>query len=145
MEAQALSEVYDILNHFEPDMYKKIPQEFISYVEQNKDNNYITRIDFSKSINEQNILQETKVILSIIYRDFICDKKLKEKLEQYDYNILETKKRIKYNPKDLFKNRKNQTEEILISQIQDTTTTMIEYKENIITKLKKIIRKIFFK
>lgn len=145
MDAQALSEVYDILNHFEPDMYNKIPQEFINYVEQNKDNNYITRIDFSKSINEQNILQETKVILSIIYRDFICDKKLKEKLERYDYNILEKKKREKYNTKDLFKNSKNQTEKILNSQTQDSTAMMIEYKENIFTKLKRFIKKFFYK
>ena len=143
MDAQALAEVYDIINHFEPDIYKKIPQDFINFVKQNKNNNYITEIDFSKSISEQNILKETKVILSIIYRDFICDTQLKQKLKEYDFNIIEAKKREIYNPNNLFKNRKEQLERNSISQTQDTTTTLVKYKESIFTKIFNCIRKLF--
>ena len=143
MDAQALAEVYDIINHFEPDIYKKIPQDFINFVKQNKNNNYITKIDFSKSISEQNILKETKVILSIIYRDFICDTQLKQKLKEYDFNIIEAKKREIYNPNNLFKNRKEQLERNSISQTQDTTTTLVKYKESIFTKIFNCIRKLF--
>lgn len=67
MNAQVLTEVYDIINQFELNMYKKIPQNFIKFLERNKGNSYFTEIDFSKSINEQNILRETKVILSVTY------------------------------------------------------------------------------
>ena len=145
MDAQALAEVNDIINHFEPDIYKKIPKNFINFVQQNKDNNYTTKIDFSKSINEQNILKETKVLLAIIYRDFICDAKLKQKLKEYDFKIIEAKKREIYNPDNLFKNKKEQIDKTSISQSQETTTTLVEYKESIFTKIIKFIKDFFKK
>ena len=143
MDAQALAEVYDIINHLEPNNYKKIPEDFIDFVKQNKDNNYNTTIDFSKSINDQNLLHETKVILSIIYRDFICDKKLKQKLNEYDFKIIEEKKRNIYNPNDLFKNKNEQLENTSTSQQQDTTPMLTKYKESIFTKIFNFIKGLF--
>lgn len=145
MNPQVLTEVYDIINHFESNLYKMIPLEFIGFVEQNKDNNYNTEIDFSKSINEQNILQETKVILAIIYRDFICNTKLRQNLNAYDFNILEAKKREIYNPNYLFRNRKEKIEEKSILQKQDKTTMIVEYKESIFIKIIKFIKMLFYK
>ena len=143
MDAQALAEVYDIINHLEPNNYKKISEDFIDFVKQNKDNNYNTTIDFSKSINDQNLLHETKVILSIIYRDFICDKKLKQKLNEYDFKIIEEKKRNIYNPNDLFKNKNEQLENTSTSQQQDTTPMLTKYKESIFTKIFNFIKGLF--
>lgn len=145
MDAQALAEVYDIINHFEPNIYKKIPKDFINFVQQNKDNNYVTKIDYSRSINEQNILKETKVILSIIYRDFICDTKLKQKLKEYDFRIIEKKKRNIYNPNNSFKNRKEQIERTSISQTRDTSTRLVEYKEPLFKRIFEKIKNIFKK
>ena len=145
MNPQALTEVYDIINHFESNLYKMIPLEFIDFVEQNKDNNYNTEIDFSKSINEQNILQETKVILAIIYRDFICNTKLRQKLNAYDFNILEAKKREIYNIDFLFRNKKDKIKDTSIIEKHDKTTMIVEYKESIFTKIIKFVKKLFYK
>ena len=68
---QAFSEVYDIVNHIEKDLYNKIPKNFIAMLEKNKDEKYVPQIDYSKSINEQKLLKDTRVILSLIYRDYI--------------------------------------------------------------------------
>ena len=81
---KAFSQVYDIINHFEPELYSKIPKKFITFLEENKDNNYISGIDYTKSINEQTLLHETKVILSIVYRKYICDEEKKMMLRQED-------------------------------------------------------------
>ena len=100
----AFSQVYDIINHFEKDLYNKIPKKFIVFLQENKDDNYISDIDYTKSINEQPLLHETKVILSIVYRKYICDEQKKNKLREednYRYNddqkALEEKYRIDFN------------------------------------------------
>ena len=64
---QAFSEVYDILNHLEEELYNKIPTKFIGFLEDNMDKEYIPNISYSKDISEQPLLRETKVILSIVY------------------------------------------------------------------------------
>ena len=92
MKSQAFSEVYDIVQYFEPNLYNKIPQKIIDLIRNNKDDNYIPNIDYSKSINEQKLLKETKAILSVIYRDYICKEDLKNKLKAYDYKKLEENK-----------------------------------------------------
>ena len=145
MDAQALAEVYDIINHLEPNNYRKIPEDFIDFVKQNKDNNYNTKIDFSKSINDQNILHETKVILSIIYRDFICDEKLKQKLNEYDFKIIEEGKRNIYNPDNLFKNKNEKFDDTSTSKQQEVASIPVKYKESIFTKIIKIIKNLFNK
>ena len=106
----AFTEVYDIINHMEPELKDKIPKKFVNMLKQNRDNNYKINIDYKKSITEQELLEDTKVILGLIYRDFLCDKeKRKELIEQDKKSILEYEKslREKYNPDNLFNKKKN--------------------------------------
>ena len=44
MTRQAYSEVYNIINHFEKELYAKIPQSFINAIEKNRDLNYKVNI-----------------------------------------------------------------------------------------------------
>ena len=81
---QAFSEVYDIIEHMEEKVKEKIPKGFINFIKENMDLNYKIKIDYSESLGNQNLLHETKVLLSLIYRDYICDKKNKERLMQLD-------------------------------------------------------------
>lgn len=65
---------------------------------------YAVNIDYSQDLYSQNILEETKVILSILYRDYLCDEKERneiiesdiKQLEQ-DQKELEEKYKIKWN------------------------------------------------
>ena len=77
---QAFSEVYDIINHMEYNLYNKIPKQFIEMLERTRDKNYKFKIDYSKNINNQNISKGAKGILALIYRDFICSKEKKQEL-----------------------------------------------------------------
>ncbi|MBR3325456.1 MAG: hypothetical protein IKG14_05375 [Clostridia bacterium] len=66
-------------------------------VEQGRDANYRPNIDYSKSIQYQNLLHQTRVIMAIIYRDYLCQKEEKEKLlkqerQQYYLEQKELKK-----------------------------------------------------
>ena len=51
MTRQAYSEVYNIINHFEKELYAKIPQSFINAIEKNRYLNYKVNIDYTKTIN----------------------------------------------------------------------------------------------
>lgn len=113
---QAFSEVYDIINHLDNEIKVKIPNGFVNLIKNNMDINYKIDIDYSKSIVNQNLLHETKILLSLIYRDYICDeKKRKELLELDSIAIKEHEKNLRQQYEINFEQRKNikrQTENI---------------------------------
>ena len=80
---QAFSEVYDVINHMSKEMQEKIPKSFVNLIKDNRDLDFKFYIDYSIDIKEQ-LLEETKVILSLIYRDYLCDKEKREKLLAID-------------------------------------------------------------
>ena len=98
--------------------------------------------DNTKSLNEQNIKQETRAILSIIYRDYICDKETKEKIIQKDrkeWLELEEKKKEEYKNTELFKSPiKNQN-------ISNDKYLKVVEKQNIIIKIIEKIKEIWRK
>ena len=137
---QVFSEVYDIIYNMKIDNY--IPKEFVELINNNRDKQYKVNIDYSKSINDQELQRGTRVIVSLIYRDFLCNKeerqflvnKDKEKIKKYEEELRE-----KYNTDNLFKNRNNTTnhkkEEMQMIKIE---------KMNLFEKILKKI-KMFFK
>ena len=109
----SFSEVYEIILHMDKELVKKIPAQFINFIKQNKKDNYITNIDYTKSINQQELQRGTRVILSIIYRDYLCDDEKKKELMQNDsieLKKIEEELREKYNIDNLFKKKNNQFE-----------------------------------
>ena len=144
---QALSEVYSIINHLDKNLYKRIPNNFIKMIENNRDLKYDVNIDYTKNINEQNLLQETRVILSLIYRDYLCTKEDREKiilkdkkeLEQNE-QILREKYKIDFEKRNAEKNKK----EINFEEISKTQA-LVEIKPK--AWYEKLIEKIlrFFK
>ena len=137
--SQVFSEVYDIIYHMEEELFNKIPKGFIKMVQQNRDENFVVNIDYCKSINDQELQRGTRVVLSLIYRDYICSKEEREEIitnDEKELKHVEEEIREKYNPHNIFKNRKYKVEDM---QEENDNTEMIIYKENIIQKL---VRKI---
>ena len=140
---QSYSEVYDIIKHLDKKLYNKIPTGFIEMLREKMDNNYNVEIDYNKSINEQKLLKDTKIILSIIYRDYLCSEEKKKELIEKDKADLvryENEIRERYNPDKIFKNRiqENNTE-----KTKENITAMVEYKESIFLKIIEFFKKIF--
>ena len=65
---KALAELDEIFDKFEKEIKNKVPESFRKFVKDKKDKNYKFEYDDSKELKDQNILRETKVLLSIIYR-----------------------------------------------------------------------------
>ena len=136
---RAYSEVLFIINNFEPDLYRKIPSKFINFLYNNRNKDSIINIDLSRSINEQNILTETRVLLAIIYRDYICSKEKKIELIKEDEKYFEEENQLLY---DIFKkNHQNKNNDLQM----DEDKSLIIVKDNFFSKIKKIINKLLGK
>ena len=102
----AFAEVNEILKLMPKSMVEKIPNGFQQIIQDEKSSTYIPNI--KEPLEECSLLEETTIILALIYRDFLCDKDEKEKLKLRDaQQIKEAEDELyeKYNPDNLFKNR----------------------------------------
>lgn len=81
-DRKVYADVSIIINMMRPDLRDKINKKFIDYIENNKDNNYISEIDTSKPIENQNIRYDVKVMLALIYMNYICPEEEKPNLKK---------------------------------------------------------------
>ena len=133
----AYAEIFEILGYMDRNIVMKIPIDIIEIFEQNKKENYESKIDYNDIFNKKNITKKTLNILAWLNLNYFSTPEEKSKLiEQYRKNdyIAEREKREKYNPDDLFKNKNLKLEK---------TIAMVEYKESIFTKIKNWFKRTF--
>lgn len=69
---QAYSETYQVLQHATLGIIKQIPNSFMDFLRKNMDATWSGNLDFSKNLMEMDLLWDTRVLLSLVYRDFLC-------------------------------------------------------------------------
>ena len=106
---KVLREVEHILQNSPKEIQDKIPNDFRNAIIEKMDVNYIPEpYDKSKTLDEQNISEETKKILALIYRDYLVSDEERKELIIEENNIrqkLENEKKEKYNVEDIFNNK----------------------------------------
>lgn len=140
--AEASAELIEILKYIPKTEVEKIPLKLRGFFEDVSKPNYNVRIDPQKPLEEQDLKEKTKDLITVIYRNYWCteeekrilDKQLLENDKKYEEEL-----RKKYDPDKLFeKNTKVQENE--------DTKELIKYeKHGIIYKLFSWIRRIFKK
>lgn len=70
---KACQEVSQIIQYLDEENYSKIPKNLIKLIEKEKDRNYKVQIASDTPIYEQQLLKETKSILAVIYRLYLCN------------------------------------------------------------------------
>jgi len=68
---KAYSEVSAVINKLEKEDFDKIPKKFIKLIESKKDKKYVFNLSEDKKLTEQNLLEETKAILAVIYNLYL--------------------------------------------------------------------------
>jgi len=109
-----LVEVECILKMLDNKYITKIPQEVWNYIDENKDKDYIFKYDNNRTLNEQNLNIDTISILTYINIEYLLEDDEKRELLtllRNDEIIAEQDKRKKYNPDDLFNNKKVESKE----------------------------------
>lgn len=143
---EAFAEVLEVLKNSNQNIIEKIPKKFITFLSQNKDNNYIVKIDFTDANWDDSIKQETQAILALVYRDYIVSPEERTRLlaeEKEEQIRIENELREKYNPDNLFKKR-HREDEIEENTIQNEVA-LVEYKETIFRRLINKLKSIFHK
>lgn len=140
---QSLKEVNLIIGLMEKQYIDKIPSKLLNFIKENMDNSYVCNINTSEPINKQNIKKDTKILLSILYRNYWCSKEEKKKLISEDIylkNKEEEEKKSKYNIDKIFENKKKNN----INENDKEKSMMIESKkEGIFRKILNKIIKLF--
>ena len=139
---KAYKEVIEILKYVPQESVNKIPKTMLETFEKKMDKDYVFNVDINKSFKEQNLLEETKDIFAVIFRDYWATLYQRERIkakEKYDRQKIEEEKANKYNPDDIFKNKEKD------NVVENNNLPVEIKKENFFKKLisfiKKIIRK----
>ena len=100
------TEVLEIIKLYPEDVKCKIPSKLIEELERNRQLNLKVSLDKDKKLYEQDVCDETLVMMYMIYRNYIAtpeDKaRFDEILERFDEETRE-----KYDPANLFKKPKD--------------------------------------
>ena len=138
--ACAYKEIYEILKIFPRELVNEIPKDKIDFFYQNMNYDYEYNIS-KETFDGQTMLEETKAILTILFRDYWATPEQKEKLVNFTknaQNVIDEENREKYNPDNLFKNRSiNHMENVKQEQ------ALVEYKESFFKRIINKIRNLF--
>ncbi|MBR3614087.1 MAG: hypothetical protein IKL55_02795 [Clostridia bacterium] len=136
------AEVLGILNNFDKDEVKKIPENVIEYITNNASNEKIN-LDCSKNLEEQISKESLTLLTYIIIKYAVNDEQkvmIKEKLvkKQSEY---ESEKRNKFKKEDLFDKINNNN---YIKENENIKKELLLVsKQNFWTKIKRIMLNLF--
>ena len=141
--SEAAVEFNRILEYTSEDLKNKIPKKFLDFLQSIQSETYKFEYDKTKKLDEQKLKPKTRGLIALVYQDYICNDTEKEEYIQKSQKLIkqiEESKREKYNPNDIFKDQKIETD-------KDTTNTVeiVEYKESIIKRIIRKIKNIFTK
>ena len=139
---KSYTEVVTYLSLLSLEELSKIPNEKIELYTKYMDNSYNYKIDFTKPIKEQQMMEETKAILANLFRDYFANDYQKQRIisnEKYDMEKIKEVKTEKYNPYQKLEERNKKIE----NHISASTKEIVVYKENFFKKIINKIRNIF--
>lgn len=143
--SNSLYQINEIIKYMTPNLKARIPKKFISYFENNKSKDYNWKIDEAIPLEKQNLLPTTKEILTVLYKDYICDDIEKVKLEKMlSNNEIKYKEELreKYNPNNIFKNKEK---EVVDTITENKNTSVVARKESFFSKIISKIKLFFHK
>lgn len=143
--ACAYKEVVEVLKYTKREDVNKIPKYRILLWKTNMKKDYDFKIDTSKTLEEQNLSDEAKAIIANIFKKYWATDYQKERIEakeKYDMEQMEKEKYEKYNPDNIFKNKK---QAIPNDENISNTVAVVEYKESIFKRIIDKIRGLFIR
>jgi len=135
----ALAQVYEILIEYE-DGIENIPERIIRFLDDNRNKEYV--FDYGDDLENFKLEKDAENLLIYIYTKYLASEEEK--------NILENMAKIQYEQKQKEKQEQykidifSSDQEEHVEEIQEVTLP-VEYKESIIKKILKFIKRIFKK
>lgn len=139
--AKAYREIYEILKYVPKSEFEKLPTEFINFIERNMARTYDYKVENIQDFEKQEMLEETRIILAILYRDYWAEPEKKQEIITRDKKQIKEKEesdKQKYNMEAVWQATRKQ-EQATKQQLTD----IVPYKESIITKILNRIKRWF--
>lgn len=132
-------EVVSILDYVDYELIKKIPIKFLDYLKNTaKDSNKNVNIDLNKSLLEQNISEESKDLIALIYYNYFADENEKSQISKIWVNnekIYQKNLEENYDLNSIFKNN--------LEKEYNKELPLVIKKEGLLNKIINFIKKIF--
>lgn len=141
--SKALAEVSEILKYTQKEVIDKIPQKFLDFIEKNKDKEHKLVLKEDKNLLEQDLKPETKEIIALIYRDYVCSQEereniIKESILQREKIEKEKNEKYKIDFDKIKEQRETKVYNSKEDKMEEKSLTMIKEEK----WYKKIIKKI---
>ena len=89
---KAYLELYELIKRIPVKDRSKIPNDFIEFVKDNMNLNYIFKYDESKSLLDQDVMVETKALLVQLYEKYLSRPEEKDFWNKYNIECLKINK-----------------------------------------------------
>jgi len=86
---KAFAEVYQIIQRCTKQIRDTIPNSFMEFLKENMSVTWYINLDTSKELNALELLDETRTLISLVYRDFVVTAEKREELIKKDREELE--------------------------------------------------------
>lgn len=134
---KALTEVYEILQEYEDDI-DEIPEKYMYVIEDNMDKDHIFS---TEDLEDVELLEDTKKILTYLYTNFLStpeERTVLKQIEKIQYEKAQEQNNISYN---VFEKRQMNTNNNRQENV-DLHPTVLE-KQNVFAKIIKFIKNLF--
>lgn len=128
-------DTYTIIEMMDDTLRSKINPDFINFLKENQDNSFEGTINKNIPLKYQNIREEIKIMLSLMYIDYFCETNKKEQIIQKEENNIK-----QFYNRDLFENNNSKEQ-----NIANESKEIVVYKETLIQKIIKKIKYFFSK
>ena len=139
-------EVYVILEHLDYEDYKKIPQEILNAIDNNRNKDYQYELKDDFELTKQQMMPETKATLFNLYRDYFGTPEQKEiiiKFKKAERREIEKIKSEKYHNNFTFKSNNEKNTEIENNKNQSSLALIKIEKDNLFLKFIRKIKRFF--
>lgn len=146
--SKAYKEINEILKHIPKEYIERIPPQLLKVIEENLDKNYEYKVEHIKDFENQEMLNETRALLAVIYRDYFANDEEREKIKNEEREFFERERENNSLENILNKKRTNlesisnkEQEKLEKESIETTQLTKYEEKkwyQKIIEFIKKI-------
>ena len=118
-------DTYTIIEMMDDTLRSKINPDFINFLKENQDNSFEGTINKNIPLKYQNIREEIKIMLSLMYIDYFCETNKKEQIIQKEENNIK-----QFYNRDLFENNNSKEQ-----NIANESKEIVVYKETLIQKI----------
>ena len=137
---KSYKELYEIIKKLPEKEKNKIPNSFLEQIKNNMNKNYSYKVEHIEDFENQKMLEETRRLLAVVYRDYLASEEekfeiLRKEKEEIEKDELE--KRKKYNVNVFENNKKEEKHE----HVELTVKEEKKWFEKFVDFLKKIFNK----